>query len=938
MVAVTQSTNDQRLVNPLAQQRMGDIRGMSVMPRGGSGQPNQNPQSGIPQQVPSVPGHAMTRMLSPDQVAARDQAQQMANQPAQNPDWQNDPSVLEIAKHVRYRMYEMRNFRNMMGIGQRLIDALRTYKGQYDPARLRDIKAFGGSDVFARIVPGKCRGATSLLRDIYLGSERPWDISPTPEPEVPEDIEQAIQGLVAAEIAACKMQLQQLQIQTQFAQQQQAAKMQMAQQAAVQNAQIGLNQQQGEAQQASQTAQAGQGTQQGPQLQANAEHAQQALQMAVQGAQMPQPPQMPPPPPMAQGQPTPPPGQPWAGPLAPESPPGQIPGAPQMPQMPTPDQIEERVNQLREAARKAAKKNAVKEAKAAGEELDELLTTGNFYEAFAEFLIDLPIFPFAAIKGPTVRMCSQVKWVNGTPVRKQVPKMFWSRVSPFDLYWTPTAHNVHEAEFVERLRLTRADLLACKGLPGYNDAAISQCLDRFHDRGFREWWDVVDVERALLENREAWPRTSSSLIDTAEYHGSVSGKTLLEWGMDPTQIPDPEQEYRVTAWLIDRFVIKTQLDPTPSQRAPYYVTQFEKIPGTMYGYGLPDLLEDIQTVANASYRSLVNNMGIASGPQVVINDAVLAPGEDDSMYPWKRWHVSYDPMMASAGMQPIMFYQPDSRAQEIQGLIANLNLMADDVSAIPRYMTGGAQGGGAGRTASGLSMLMSNAAKTLQNVAASIDRDIFEPMLKHLYETIMLTMPGVFRGDESVVVKGVVYAVKREQDRTRQLEFLNMTANPTDMQIVGISGRSKVLGAVANSIGLDWDNIVPDDASMEAAQAQQQQEQQREQQQHEMQMAAQAQAKTLEAMEHANLYAAQAQLDVPLPGTPGQHTASALPPQAASQNRSPATAVPPRNLHGMSHGGMHAGQKPNPKGSLTTAQLNGTQQPFARRPGMKPGA
>ncbi len=936
MVAVTNSSSNQRLINPLQQQRIADIRNLPVMPRqNGSGQPNQNPVSGMPQQMPSVPGRALTRMLSPDQVAQREEAQQMANQPTAQPDWQNDPSVLEIAKHVRYRMYEMRNFRNMMGIGQRLIDALRTYKGQYDPARHREIKAFGGSDVFARIVPGKCRGATSLLRDIYLGSERPWDISPTPEPEVPEDIEQAIQGLVAAEIAQCRQQLQMLQMQTQFAQQQQQAKMAMAQQANVQNAQIGLNQQQGEAEQAQQTAQAGQGTQQGPQLQANAEHAQQALQMAVQGAQMPQPPQMPPPPPVAQGAPTPPPGQPWQGPLSPETPPG-MPG--QMPQMPTSDQIEERVNQLREAARKAAKKNAVKEAKAAAEELDELLTTGNFYDALAEFLIDLPIFPFAAIKGPTVRMCAQVKWVNGTPVRKQVPKMFWSRVSPFDLYWTPTAHNVHEAEFVERLRLTRADLLACKGLPGYNDDAISQCLDRFHDRGFREWWDVTDVERALLENREAWPRTSSSLIDTAEYHGSVSGKTLIEWGMTPEQIPDPEQEYRVTAWLIDRFVIKTQLDPTPSQRAPYYISQFEKIPGTMYGYGLPDLLEDIQTVANSSYRALVNNMGIASGPQVVINDMILAPGETDDMYPWKRWHVSYDPMMASSGMQPISFYQPDSRAQEIQGLIANLNLMADDVSAIPRYMTGGSQGGGAGRTASGLSMLMSNAAKTLQNVAASIDRDVFEPMLKHLYETIMLTMPGVFRGDESVVVKGVVYAVKREQDRTRQLEFLNMTGNPIDMGIVGISGRSKVLGAVANSIGLDWDNIVPDDSTMEAAEAQQKQEQAREQQAHEMQMAAQAQAKTLEAQEHANLYAAQAQLGVPLPGTPGQHVASPLPPTGPQQSKDPAGAIPPRNLHGMSHGGMYAGQKPHPKGSLTTAQLNGTQQPFARRPGMKPGA
>ncbi|MFI5382317.1 MAG: hypothetical protein ACHRHE_23725, partial [Tepidisphaerales bacterium] len=436
-----------------------------------------------------------------------------------------------------------------------------------------------------------------------------------------------------------------------------------------------------------------------------------------------------------------------------------------------------------------------------------------------------------------------------------------------------------------------------------------------------EWWDVVDVERALLENREAWPRTSSSLIDTAEYHGSVSGKTLLEWGMDESQIPDPEQEYRVTAWLIDRFVIKTQLDPTPSQRPPYYVSQFEKIPGTMYGYGLPDLLDDVQTVANASYRALVNNMGMASGPQVVINDKVLAPGETDDMYPWKRWHVNFDPTMANASSKPIEFFQPDSRSTEIQQLIGFLSVMADDVSAIPRYMTGGPQAGGAGRTASGLSMLMSNAAKTLQNVAASIDRDVFDPMLKHLYETVMLTMPGVFRGDETVVVKGVTYAVKREQDRTRQLEFLNMTANPTDMSIVGLEGRAKVLGAVAGAIGLDWDNIVPDDDAMKASQAAQQQAQAQEAQMKQLQAQQMQQAMVLEHEEHANLYAAQAGLAPPVPGAGGQ--------------QGPVT--PPHN--GPSPiGGRNVGQKPHPTNGQTTAQEHGTQQMFARRPGMNPGA
>ena len=99
----------------------------------------------------------LVRILSPDQVAQRD----LQNDAVKAPDY-DDPTVLEIARHIRVRQYEMRNFRNMMGIGQRLIDALRTYKGEYDPRKLGEIRQFGGSTVFARITPAKCRGATSL--------------------------------------------------------------------------------------------------------------------------------------------------------------------------------------------------------------------------------------------------------------------------------------------------------------------------------------------------------------------------------------------------------------------------------------------------------------------------------------------------------------------------------------------------------------------------------------------------------------------------------------------------------------------------------------------------------------------------------------------------------------------------------------------------------
>jgi hypothetical protein len=149
--------------------------------------------------------------------------------------------------------------------------------------------------------------------------------------------------------------------------------------------------------------------------------------------------------------------------------------------------------------------------------------------------------------------------------------------------------------------------------------------------------------------------------------------------------------------------------------------------------------------------------------------------------------------------------------------------MADDLSAIPRYMNGSGPGGGAGRTASGLAMLMGNASKILQTVAANVDRDVIDPALQGLYDLVMLTdESGMLTGEESVRVLGVTVAVQRETQRSRQLEFLQITANPIDSQIMGLKGRAAVLRSVSQTIGLDGEQAVPTDeeiaAQMEQAQ------------------------------------------------------------------------------------------------------------------------
>ena len=639
------------------------------------------------------------RVVSPAELDQQDQAD-LARRSALN----RPPAPDDLSKYIRNRWHLFRNHRNTGNnpLNQRLLRAQRVFEGQYDPDKRNEILKFGGSIVYSRLVGVKCRGATSLLRDVYLGGDRPWSVEPQPDPPVPASIMSSIAQVIAADAA------------------QQAA----------------------------------------------------------------------------------------------------TPGAPPV----DPEVVHARYVNFVHQAQQTALRQAMSQAEAAGDKMDDILIQGGFYDALAQFLVDLPLYPFACIKGPTVRMVPKLTWEGRRPNIQTVPQMFWERIDPFNLYWDPGCVHFDSAEIIEVKKLTRADLNGLIGLPGYNQDGIRGALEDYA-RGLRDWLDAPDTEAALLRNRESPFTNYSHLIDCAEYHGHIQGRMLLENGVSRSQVPDLDRDYLVETWIVGHHVLKTQISPSPRLRHPYYLTSFEKVPGTVAGHGLTDILEDLQEVANATLRALVNNMSIASGPQVVINTEQLDPTtNEDQLYPWKRWKVLSDPLGSTR--PPVDFFQPNSNAQELIGIYQAISGLADDISAIPRYITGESLKGGAGRTASGLSMLMGNAQKVLQTVAANVDSDVFRGVLDRLYDMIMLTdQSGLLTGNEQIQVNGVVVALQKHVEEQRQLQWLQLTANPIDNTIIGPVGRARVLRSISKTLGLP-DDTVPSDDVVQQNYAQEKQEQQ----------------------------------------------------------------------------------------------------------------
>jgi hypothetical protein len=180
--------------------------------------------------------------------------------------------------------------------------------------------------------------------------------------------------------------------------------------------------------------------------------------------------------------------------------------------------------------------------------------------------------------------------------------------------------------------------------------------------------------------------------------------------------------------------------------------------------------------------------------------------------------------LATGAEKPIEFFQPETNASALIGVFDKMMALADEVSGIPRYLTGNQNVSGAASTASGLNQLMNNASKVLQQVAAQIDNDLLVPLLEYLYFLLVLVDPSGLHGgrDAQIVARGVTMAMAKEADRQRQLEFLQLTGNPVDVTIVGPQRRAKVLRQLATNLGLDGENIVPSEDELEALAMQQQ--------------------------------------------------------------------------------------------------------------------
>ena len=437
---------------------------------------------------------------------------------------------------------------------------------------------------------------------------------------------------------------------------------------------------------------------------------------------------------------------------------------------------------------------------------------GGWAEAFDDFITDLATFPCAFIKGPVVRRQRRLEWTtgeNGETIAKAGEELApeYERVDPFKIYPEPGITNIDDGYVFEHHPLTRMELSELIGVPNYDEEAIRRILQ---DEIVTSWVnEEIKLEKEEAERKSQGHHRPTEIFDALEFHGKISGKMLREWGLEEDEIPDEAREYEACVWIIGNYVVKAVLNYDPLGEKPYAKTSLIKSPGAFWGKGIPEVIEDVQNICNAAARALVNNMGISSGPQVEVNLERIPPNEDiTQMHPWKIWQVTNDPLGASA--PAVRFTQPEDNATTLMQVYEKFSALADDHSGIPSYISGDLNVHGAGRTASGLSMLMGSAGKGIRQVVMHIDSDVIKKIVHRQFVYNMRYDPDEsIKGDVEIIARGAINLAVKETVNVRRIEFLNATANEIDMEIVGKEGRAAILREVAKGLQMPVDDIIP---------------------------------------------------------------------------------------------------------------------------------
>jgi len=432
-------------------------------------------------------------------------------------------------------------------------------------------------------------------------------------------------------------------------------------------------------------------------------------------------------------------------------------------------------------------------AKKMEKQIHDQLDESNASKQLRNTAFETALFGTGIMKGPFAFDKEYPNWDEGgnySPMFKTIPQT--SSVSIWNFYPDPDANNMDEAEYVvERHKMSRSQMRGLKNRPFFRPNAIDKAID-LGESYSKEWWEQV-MEDADQETR-------AERYSVLEFWGYVDTDILENHDVDiPKELKDQDQ-VSVNIWICNGQVLRLVMNPFNPAILPYYAVPYEINPYSFFGVGIAENMDDTQTLMNGFMRMSVDNAALSGNLIIEVDETNLAPGQDLSIYPGKVIR-----RMGGAPGQSIFGTKFPNVSNENMQMFDKARVLADESTGFPSFAHGQTGVTGVGRTASGISMLMSAANGSIRTVIKNIDDYLLGPLGKAFFSfNMQFNFDPEIKGDLEVKAEGTNSLMANEVRSQRLMQFLGVVQNPA---LAPFAKMDYIIREIANSMDLDPDKV-----------------------------------------------------------------------------------------------------------------------------------
>ena len=376
------------------------------------------------------------------------------------------------------------------------------------------------------------------------------------------------------------------------------------------------------------------------------------------------------------------------------------------------------------------------------------------------------------------------------PIVKTVPEC--EHVSIWDFYPDPEAKSMDDAEYVvQRHKMSRTQLRKLKSRPYFMEDSVQLAIDKGPDYT-QKYWEMTMEDDDTQPTSERW--------EVLEFWGYVDTKLLEEHGVDiPAELSDLD-ELNCNVWISNGEVLRFVLNPFKPTRIPYYAVPYEHNPYSFFGVGIAENMDDTQTLMNGFMRMAIDNAAMSGNLIIEVDETNLVPGQDLSVYPGKIFR-----RQGGAPGQAIFGTKFPNVAQENMQLFDKARVLADESTGFPSFAHGQTGVQGVGRTASGISMLMSAANGSIRTVVKNVDDYLIRPLGKAFFAfNMQFDFDEDIKGDLEVSASGTESLMANEVRSQRLMQFLQVAQNPV---LAPFAKMDYIIREIAKSMDLDPDKV-----------------------------------------------------------------------------------------------------------------------------------